>query len=166
MPAGREQGRLISMKEKKSMFGNGAKDYRRMEVVTADPKRLVILCYESVIGNLRLARSCYESGEFEVKANALQKALDVICELRNALDFERGGEIARNLDALYAYMNRRLLDADLRKDLQGIDEVVAMLEDLESAWKEIFYGRTETAAEEAGTRLSTVAYRAPAAISA
>ncbi len=148
------------------MFGNGAKDYKRMEVVTADPKRLVILCYESVLGNLRLARSCYASDEFEVKANALQKALDVICELRNALDFERGGEIARNLDALYAYMNRRLLEADLRKDLQGIDEVIAMLEDLESAWKEIFYGRGEATVDEASADLARMAYPAQAAMSA
>ncbi|MDX9820515.1 MAG: flagellar export chaperone FliS [Syntrophales bacterium] len=148
------------------MFGSGAKNYRRVEVETADPKRLVILCYESVLGNLRLARSSYESGEFEVKANALQKALDVICELRNALDFERGGEIARNLDALYGYMNRRLLEADLSKDLRGIDEVIGMLEDLESAWKEIFYGRAEIATEEAGADPARMPYPAQAVMSA
>jgi len=131
------------------MYGSSVKIYQRTEVLTADPRRLVILCYENILGNLRLAKSCYASGEFEAKAQALQKSLDVICELRNALDFKKGGEIARNLDALYGYMNRRLLESDLRKDPRGIDEVIAMLQDLESAWKEIFYGKTGAGADEA-----------------
>ena len=120
--------------------GNGIGVYRETNVVTADPKRLVILCYEGAITSLKIARARYLSREYEAKAKALQKAEDIIGQLLGALDFEKGGEIAKNLSALYKYMLRRLAEADLRRDMQTFDEVIHMLETLLSAWREAFYG--------------------------
>ena len=91
------------------MYANGFDAYRQTNVLTADPKKLVIMCYEGAITNLRVARERYLSGEYEAKAKAVQKAQDIISELMHALDFEEGGQIARNLEALYNYMTRRIL---------------------------------------------------------
>ena len=122
------------------MYGNGFDAYRQTNVLTADPKKLVIMCYEGAISNLKIARESYLSGEYEAKAKAIQKAQDIVNELMCALDFEKGGQIARNLEALYNYMTRRILDADAKRDIKAVEEVVGMLEELKGAWEEVFYG--------------------------
>jgi flagellar protein FliS len=122
------------------MYKNGVHAYQQTDVLTADPKRLVLMCYSAAIGNLRTAAECYESGDYETKARTLQKADDIICELINAIDFEKGGEVARNLNALYNFMHRHILESDLKKDVRGLLKIAGMLEELKSAWEEIFYG--------------------------
>jgi len=121
------------------MYGNGSgiNAYRQVNVTTADPKRLVLMCYEGAIGSLKIARETYVSGEYELKGNALQKTQDILSLLMNSLNFEGGGEIARNLESLYNYMLRRILEGDVKKDMKAFDEVILMLSELESAWKEI-----------------------------
>lgn len=117
--------------------GNGIDMYKRTHVTTADPVRLVVMCYEGAISNLKIAREKLVSGEYEPKAKAIQKVHDILSVLMQSLDFEKGGAIADNLNSLYTYMARRITEGDLQKDLQAFDEVTAMLEELESGWKEI-----------------------------
>jgi len=119
------------------MHGNGINAYRQTNVVTADPGRLILMCYEGAIGSLKIAKEKYISKEYEAKAEAVQKAQTIIGELMKALDFERGGEVAGNLDSLYNYMLRRIIEGDVKRDVRAFDEVILMLEELESAWKEI-----------------------------
>ena len=120
------------------MYQNGIRTYQETGVLTADPKRIVLMCYELAIGHLKKAITHFDLKEFEAKAKSLQTAMDVIHELRQALDFKLGGEVAKNLDALYHYMSNRLIDGDLKRDVKAFDEVADMLEELLSAWKEIF----------------------------
>jgi flagellar protein FliS len=121
------------------MNGNGIDAYRQTNVTTADPGRLVLMCYEGAIGSLKTARENYISGEYEAKAETVQKAQNIISELALALDFEKGGEMARNLDSLYNYMLRRIIEGDVKGDVKAFDEVILILGQLESAWKEIFH---------------------------
>jgi flagellar protein FliS len=121
------------------MYGNGINAYKQTNVITADPKRLILMCYEGAISSLKTAREKYVSGEYEVKAGAVQKAQSIISELALALDFEKGGEVARNLDSLYNYMLRRITEGDVKGDMKAFDEVILMLGELESSWKEIFH---------------------------
>lgn len=117
--------------------GNGANIYKQTSVTTADPKRLILMCYEGAISSLKTAKEKYVSGEYEAKARALQKVYNILDVLMQSLDFKKGGKIAENLDALYNYMSRRLLQADLKKDIAAIDEVIHLLEELKSAWEDI-----------------------------
>jgi len=126
------------------MYGSKHHLYRQTEVATADPKTLVILCYEGAIRSLKTAQQTYLSSDFEAKGKAVQNALDIISELREALDFERGGEIAKYLDAIYSFMTRYILKADRTRDTQGFEHVGAMLEELKSAWEEIFHGHRDS----------------------
>jgi flagellar protein FliS len=123
------------------MYSNGIQSYRRTNVVTADPKRLVLMCYEGVIVNLKIGKQKILKKDYEAKGMALTKAQDILYELLCSLDFEKGGSIAENLDSLYNYMLRRVLHANLKKEISAIDEVVGMLVELKSAWEEIFYGK-------------------------
>jgi len=127
------------------VYGKGVDVYQRTKVVTADPKRLVIMCYEEAIKNLKTARAKYLGGEYEAKGRAIQKAQDIISELKGALDFEKGGEIAKNLEALYNYMLRRTLEGDVKGDMNAIEEIEGILEELKGAWETIFYGNKKRA---------------------
>ncbi len=128
------------------MYRNGIQHYRRARVDTADPRRIVILCYDEMISQLRIARQRFEDRDFEGKGKALIKVQDILCELQNALDFERGGDIAKNLDALYNYIRRRIVQADQGKDLRALDEVLGMLSELKSAWEQAFHSLERKAA--------------------
>ncbi|MGO9137388.1 MAG: flagellar export chaperone FliS [Syntrophales bacterium] len=123
------------------MYEKGIGAYQQVGVLTADPKRLVLMCYEEAIRNLKIAKAKLISRDYEEKGRALQKAMDFIFALNTSLDFEKGGNIALNLQALYNYMTCSLLKADLKKDLRMMDHVVWMLVELKSAWEEIFNGQ-------------------------
>ena len=120
------------------MYRNGFQNYRRARVDTADPKKLVILCYEETISQVKLARQRCVEKDYEGKSKALLKAQDIVCELQMALDFEQGGAIANNLDSLYNYVKTRMVQADMGKDLAAMDEVEGLLSELKSAWEEAF----------------------------
>jgi len=108
--------------------------YQRTNVATSGKLALVILCYESVIQNLHASKRYIEDGEYEKKAKALQKALDILNELQSCLSFEKGGIIAKNLDAIYTFLTRRLLEGDVRKDLTAYDESIRILGELKQGW--------------------------------
>jgi flagellar protein FliS len=84
----------------------------------------------------------YQEKDYEAKCKALTKAMNIIDELLYSLDFEKGGSIAGNLRALYNYMTNRILQSDVNRDIEGIDEVIGILTELLSAWKEIIAGQT------------------------
>jgi len=109
------------------MNGNGINAYKQTNVTTADPGRLVLMCYEGAIGSLKTAREKYISGEYEAKAGAVQKVVSIISVLMQALDFEKGGEVARNLEALYNYMVRRITEGDVKGDMKAFDEVIIIV---------------------------------------
>lgn len=121
------------------MYSNGFQSYQKTNVITADPKRLVLMCYEAAIENLKIAKNRYVEKNYEKKSAVVNKAQDIINELMCSLDFEKGGSIAGNLESLYNYMTRRIIHADVNKDVGAIDEVIGMLSELKSAWEEVFF---------------------------
>ena len=123
------------------MYQKVANTYQQANLFTANPIRLIIMCYDGAIGSLRLARQYYLAKDYEAKAKALQKAMDIIHELNGSLDMEKGGAIAANLRSLYLYMIRILMEGDIKKDVTMFSEVIRMLEELESAWKEIAHAQ-------------------------
>ena len=126
------------------MYQKVTNTYQQANVLTANPAKLVIMCYEEAISNVKLSRDAYIARDYEAKGKALLKALDIIHELNTSLDMERGGEIAKNLRALYLYINQALIEADLKKNLTVFDAVIRMLEELEFAWRELALGKPES----------------------
>jgi flagellar protein FliS len=118
-------------------YGKTMARYQKTSVETARDIDLIIMCYEKAIQSLTQAQSHYEKDEFEQKAKKLQKALDIITHLQGCLDFEKGGQIARNLDALYTYMNKRMLETDIKHDPEGFCDVIKIMDELKGAWEEI-----------------------------
>ena len=124
------------------MKSNGFRAYRKTTVITADPGKLVLMCYGGAIDQLKIAKMKYQEKDYEAKCKALKKAMDLIDELLCSLDFEKGSDISRHLQAIYHYMTMRILQADVNRDIDGIDEVIGLLTELLSAWREIIAGQT------------------------
>ncbi len=114
--------------------------YQQIEITTASPEMLVVKMYEGAIRFARRAADHHRSGEIKARGQALSRALAIVSELEHALDFEQGGEVARNLQSLYQFVNQRLVDANLQGDPKPIEEAVAILDRLLGAWQEIAKG--------------------------
>lgn len=108
-----------------------------MEIKTATPEMVVVKLYEGALRFIRSARSAQEAGQVASRATSIGKALAIVSELQNSLNLEEGGEIARNLDALYFYVTDRLLEANVRGTTQPLDEASSVLATLNEGWVEI-----------------------------
>jgi flagellar protein FliS len=106
-------------------------------VAAADPHRLIVMLMDGALERIATARGCMERNDIAGKAQLLNRAIQIIGELRGSLDVTKGAEIAANLDALYDYMCRRLLQASLKNDARMLDEVTKLLRDLRDAWSQV-----------------------------
>lgn len=107
-------------------------------VESASPHKLVLMLYDGLLKQLRIAKVHIERKEIVPKAAAISKALAIVDQgLRPGLDLEKGGSIAAQLLALYDYAGERLLQANLRNDAAAIEEVIQLIEPIRSAWAQI-----------------------------
>lgn len=107
-------------------------------VMSASPHQLIVLLFDGALSALVRARLFMQQGELAAKGEALSKAINIIDNgLKAGLDNEKGGEIAENLSSLYDYMIRRLMLANLRNDVELIEEVEGLLTNIADAWKQI-----------------------------
>ena len=113
--------------------------YKETQIKTANQGKLIVMLYDGAIKNLNLAIESFSNShrKFDAMSNAILKTQDIISELMVSLDFDKGGEMSRNLFSLYTFMNNQLLNANLKKDREPIDEVKKMLMELREAWSEI-----------------------------
>lgn len=127
------------------MFGyntNPLAAYRKIEtdvaVETASPHQLILMLFDGAIAAIAFAKTELLAGRIESKGLSISKAIDIIANgLKVSLELEAGGEIAKNLDALYDYMVRRLIQANRKNQVAALDEVVSLLQEIRSAWTEI-----------------------------
>jgi flagellar protein FliS len=83
---------------------------------------------------LNTARGCIERGEITRKASLLHSCVTLIAELRGSLNMTEGGPLAANLSALYEYMARQLLMANVQSDTGRVTEVLSLLNEIRGAW--------------------------------
>lgn len=114
---------------------NGNNTYRRQQILTASPARLVGMMYEKAITLLKLAIKAIEAGDIQARHNANARAIEIIEHLSMTLDTEKGGKIASNLERLYPFMIRRLINVDVHNDPQPAREVIALLEPHYESWR-------------------------------
>lgn len=108
--------------------------YLESEILTADPIQLTKIVYDLGVMSLESARQCCRTGDIAGRGAHVNKTLEVLVELSQSLDFEHGGEIARNYARLYDYCQRRLLQAHVEQSEKILAEVQHLLEELREAW--------------------------------
>jgi flagellar protein FliS len=94
------------------------------------------MCYDGAISFLKQAKKAHEEKDDTTMGDFLTKAQNVLWELTNGLNYE-AGEIAYNLDALYNYMIRRIIDAQYLNKIEPVNEVINHLQELRESWQTI-----------------------------
>ncbi|MEQ5814574.1 flagellar export chaperone FliS [Marinobacter sp. NFXS11] len=117
---------------------NGLQAYQRVNnqtsTIDADPHRLIQLLYNGAIERINMAKARMQAKDAAGKGQLIGKAIDIIGGLRSFLDFEKGGELAPRLEALYDYMERTLLQASAKNDVEKLDEVLSLLHSIKEGW--------------------------------
>ena len=117
------------------------KEYGKISVQSgasyATPHRLITMLLEGALEKISSAKGFMQRKEVANKGNYISWAISIIEGLRMSLDKVKGGEIAENLDRLYDYMERRLVEANAKNDEKLLDEVAELLTTIKSAWSQI-----------------------------
>ena len=132
------------------------RQYRTAQVQTAGPAQLTLMCYDGAARFLVQAQEAMADRRYDKQNAAIGKAQALLGELLKGLDFERGGEIARNLDALYRYLYDRLTHANIRDDQTALDEVRGHLSELRDAWAQAMEQSPEAASGDSARRELTL----------
>lgn len=103
----------------------------------ASPHGVVLMMLDGALMRVATARGHIERGEVSAKAESLSRALAIVEALRLALDHERGGEIAHNLENLYDYVSLRITQANLRSSVEPLEEAASLLNEVRLAWAAI-----------------------------
>lgn len=104
-------------------------------VQNANPHRLIVLLLEGASTAIAIARIAIDHNDVSARGNSISKAINIINNgLRASLDDDAGGDLAQKLAALYEYMCKRLLIANLRNDKVVLDEVAYLLSEIHEAW--------------------------------
>lgn len=143
---------------------SGANAYARVGVETgvmgASPHRLIAMLYEGARKAIAQARMHLQNGNVAARGEAIGKAIRIIQSgLQQSLNREVGGEIAARLDALYEYMARRLLQANIKQSESMLIEVDGLLATLEEAWLGIGPEVARAAAQQPGAPVGGLATR-------
>ncbi|MEN3292002.1 MAG: flagellar secretion chaperone FliS [Burkholderiales bacterium] len=138
------------------MFGStfsGANAYAKVGMETgvaaASPHKLIVMLFDGALVALATALHHMNARNIPGKGQSISKAITIIDSgLRASLDQNVGGEIAQNLDSLYAYMSNRLMIANLENNAEIIEEVQHLLQGLKSAWEAINPAAPQQPAEQ------------------
>lgn len=122
------------------MYQRNLKAYKATSIAAdlavADPHRVIQLMMQGFLERLAQAKGAIERGEMEAKSVAVSKAQGLLHGLQDALDMSQG-KIAEDLFNLYAYMDERIWDASLTREVTPLDEVMALMVTIKSAWDQL-----------------------------
>ncbi len=119
---------------------DAAARYRTTQAETAHPVRLMVLLFEHAVRLMRQARAHLEAGARSEASAALGRAIEIVSELSATFDSERAPELGEHLGDLYAFVNLRLLDADLKGDVQALEEAESVFAPVAEAFAEAARG--------------------------
>jgi len=137
-------------------YNNALSTYKETRIKTASQGQLIIMLYGEAVRQLDVALDLLEvndtgkkdPGKIEKISKAVVKTQEIVAELMVSLDFEQGGDIAKNLFSLYTWFNRELMEANMNQDRRRISSVRYLIDELRGAWQEI----AATNAAEAANR--------------
>lgn len=118
-----------------------AKAYLSTQVSTATQGDVLLMLYDTAIKHLKLAKEKMAARDFAGKGMLITKAIEIVSELHECLNKERGGEVAKNLSQVYFFCNTKLLQANMEMNPDKLDDVVGILSGLRQAFSQIIPGQ-------------------------
>lgn len=119
-------------------YSRGAGAYQQVRtgggIESADAHGLITLLMDGALERIRLAIACIATGNVASRGEAISKTIEIIGGLQAALNHEVETSLVERLDALYDYMSRRLLFANMHADTLALDEVATLLGQIRDSW--------------------------------
>jgi len=116
------------------MINNPYQTYHNTQAMTASPGELTLMLYNGAIRFLKQTKQAMEQENLTEMQNNIRRTQDIIHELMATLNPDM--ELSQNLFSLYEFMNRHLLNAQLKKDPALVQDVIELMEDLRNTWSE------------------------------
>ncbi len=115
-------------------YGYGA--YKKTAVSTASKEQILLMLYQAAIKNCKKAIECIQAKNIAGKGEYIGKLQDIVIELNNSLDFEVGGDIAKELSSLYDYILFSSTQANMKIDVEPLEGCLSVLNTLYEGWSE------------------------------
>ena len=125
-------------------MARAAQAYYQTQIQSQSPLELVVMLYDGALRFLRSAAEAIERRDLVGKRQAMSRTMAILGELQNSLNLSAGGDIAKNLDDLYTYINGRLIEANIDNSVEPINEAIKLLTPLRDAWAQISVSGQET----------------------
>ncbi|CAG9621441.1 flagellar export chaperone FliS [Sutcliffiella rhizosphaerae] len=123
--------------------------YQQNSVNTATPGELTLMLYNGSLKFMKLAKKGIEENNIELKNTNLIKAQNIIQELMVTLDVSQ--DVGKSMMSLYDYMNRRLIEANLKNDQSIIEEIEIHMTEFRDTWKQVIQASRQQAYAEGGS---------------
>lgn len=115
----------------------GYQAYQKNKYGTVSPHKLITLLYEGAINHIGKAKQAIQDRQVFSAHRSILKSQEIVSELLSCLNEDLGGEIAKNMKNLYLYVIDCLVQANLRKQVEPLDQALDVLLPLKSAWDQI-----------------------------
>ena len=130
------------------MNPRGVNPYLKTKIMTASPEELRLMLYDGAIKFARQAKLALEQGDYETSYNNLIRAQKIVLELSTSLKHDVDPTLCDKLAALYTYIYRKLVDANMSRTMPDIDEAIKLLDYERQTWQMLMQ---KLAAEEGRT---------------
>ncbi|MGD6903061.1 flagellar export chaperone FliS [Bacillus infantis] len=127
---------------------NPYQSYQQNSVTTASPGELTLMLYNGCLKFILQAKKAIAGKNIEAKNTNIQKAQNIIRELMVTLNMDQ--EVSQNMMSLYDYMNRQLIEANLKSDTAILDEVEGLVTEFRDTWKEVIQVNRQKQFSQAG----------------
>ena len=112
------------------------KQYKQTQIDTAPKEQILLMLYDGAVRFLNQAKIGFAEKDIEKIHNNIIKTQDILTEFQSALDLENGGEFAKSLFSLYEFLSNRLLQSNMQKREDYLDEVIKHVTELRNTWRE------------------------------
>jgi flagellar secretion chaperone FliS len=116
-------------------MNNPYQSYQQNSVNTASPGELTLMLYNGCLKFIMLGKKAIEAGNIEVKNTNIIKAQTIIRELMVTLNMD--ADVSKDMMSLYDFMNRRLIEANMKNDVSALEEVEGLVTEFRNMWKEV-----------------------------
>ncbi len=115
---------------------NAKSIYQEVDIQGASPLQLVVALYDAVLQDIRGATAAQKHNDIEERTAQVKHCLLTVAQLQGRLDFERGGEVAQNLDRFYSMVRGKLLEASIKASPEAFAAIADMVTTVRGAWNE------------------------------
>jgi flagellar protein FliS len=120
----------------KAMESYGA-DNLASQASVANSVDLIQMLFDGLIESITSAQGHLQRGAIQEKCKCLARASRIVIGLQSSLDFQKGGDLAKNLNELYDYVTRRLLHANAQNDPMALQEIHGLMSEIRQAWQNV-----------------------------